>query len=92
MEDIGVKPLRDLVLVKPAPKEEKTATGLFIPTTAQKNQNKGTVIAIGPGKYGEKLSIEKGDSVLYYIGAGMPYEKDGEVYVFLNEGEIIAKV
>ena len=45
-----LKPLGDRVLVKPAPKEEKTATGLYISSGAQEKPQRGEVIAVGAGK------------------------------------------
>ncbi|PWM30298.1 MAG: co-chaperone GroES, partial [Coriobacteriia bacterium] len=38
-----LKPLGDRVLVKPAPKEEKTATGLYISSGAQEKPQRGEV-------------------------------------------------
>ena len=42
-----LKPLGDRVLVKPAPKEEKTATGLYISSGAQEKPQRGEVVAVG---------------------------------------------
>jgi chaperonin GroES len=40
----------DRVLVKPAAAETKTAGGIIIPDTAKEKPQKGTVVAVGPGK------------------------------------------
>ena len=47
---MNIKPLADLVLVKPAAAEEKTASGIIIPDTAKEKPQRGTVMAVGPGK------------------------------------------
>ena len=49
---LSIKPLADRVVIESAPAEEKTASGLFIPDTAKEKPQKGTVVAIGPGKKG----------------------------------------
>ena len=49
-----LKPLGDRVLVKPAPKEEKTSTGLYISSGAQEKPQRGEVVAVGAGKLNDK--------------------------------------
>ena len=62
---VKFKPLADRVLIEPAPAEQKTASGIIIPDTAKEKPLKGTVIAAGPGKKDEPMSVKNGDSVLY---------------------------
>ncbi|MCK5251110.1 MAG: co-chaperone GroES, partial [Spirochaetaceae bacterium] len=42
-----IKPLQDRVLIKVEEAETQTASGLYIPDTAQEKTQTGTVIAIG---------------------------------------------
>ena len=42
---MNLKPLGDRVLVKPAPKEEKTSSGLYIASAAQELPQRGEVLA-----------------------------------------------
>ena len=59
-----LKPLGDRVLVKPAPKEERTSSGLYISSGAQEKPQKGEVIAVGAGKLndkGERIAIDVQD-------------------------------
>ena len=60
-----IKPLADRVLVESAPAEEKTASGIIIPDTAKEKPLQGTVIAVGPGKADEPMTLKEGDTVLY---------------------------
>ena len=49
----------DRVLVKPAKAEEKTAGGIIIPDTAKEKPQRGTVVAVGIGKYsGTEITVE----------------------------------
>ncbi|HEU4395942.1 MAG TPA: co-chaperone GroES, partial [Planctomycetota bacterium] len=47
---LKVKPLDDRVVVKPLDAEEVTAGGIVLPDTAKEKPQKGTVVAVGPGK------------------------------------------
>ena len=47
---IKLKPLADRVVIEPAEAEQKTAGGIIIPDTAKEKPQKGTVVAVGPGK------------------------------------------
>ena len=46
-----LKPLGENVVVKQAEAEEQTKSGLIIPDTAKEKPQKGTVIAVGEGKF-----------------------------------------
>ena len=60
---MSIKPLSDRVLVEPAAAETKTAGGIYIPDTAKEKPQKGTVIAVGPGKVDEPTTVKKGDLI-----------------------------
>ena len=75
---LNVTPLHDRVIVKPAKAEEKTAGGIIIPDTAKEKPQRGTVIAAGPGKKDEPVTVKEGDTVLYGKYAGTDISIDGE--------------
>lgn len=60
-----LKPLLDRVVIEPTPVETKTASGIIIPDTAKEKPLKGKVVAIGPGKKDETMTVKIGDEVLY---------------------------
>ena len=76
---LNVTPLHDRVIVKPAAAEEKTAGGIIIPDTAKEKPQRGTVIAAGPGKKDEPVTVKNGDTVLYgkYAGTEIQIQGDG---------------
>ena len=47
---MNVNPLSDRIVVKPEPAEEKTASGIILPDTAQEKPQMGKIMAVGPGK------------------------------------------
>ena len=90
---MSIKPLGDRVVVKPQPAEEKTASGLFIPDTAKEKPQRGTVVAVGPGRVenGTKIemTVKEGDTVLYGKYAGTEIVLDGEEYLIMRESDIL---
>jgi chaperonin GroES len=90
-----LKPLGDRILVKPAPKEEKTATGLYISSGAQEKPQRGEVIAAGAGKLNDKgeriaLDVKAGDQVFYGKFGGTEVKVDGEDLLLLRADDIYA--
>lgn len=92
MGKLNIKPLADRVIVEPAAAEEKTAGGIIIPDTAKEKPQKGTVLAVGPGKPDEPLTVKVGDSVLYGKYGGTEISVDGRDYLIMRESDIVAIV
>lgn len=90
MSKVKIKPLADRVLIEPLPAETKTASGLFIPDSAQEKQHKGTVVATGKGKIDEPLTVKVGDVVLYGKYSGSEINLDGINYLMMREEDIMA--
>lgn len=89
---VSVTPLHDRVIVKPAAPETVTAGGIIIPDTAQEKPQRGTVIAAGPGKKDEPVTVKNGDTVLYGKYAGTEISIEGEDYLIMRESDILAIV
>ncbi len=97
MKEINLKPLDDRVVVEPLEAEETTAGGIVLPDTAKEKPQRGTVLAVGPGKLldnGERstLSVAVGDEVIFGKYAGTDIEIDGREIKILRESDILAKV
>ena len=76
---MNIKPLADRVLVKPAPVEEKTISGIIIPDSAKEKPLKGEVLAVG-------------NQVLFGKYAGTELELEGEKYLIMRQSDILAIV
>lgn len=90
-------PLNDRVLVKRLDSEEKTASGLYIPDTAQEKPSKGQVVAVGPGKATDDgkviaMTVKEGDSVLFSKYAGTEIQIDGVEHLVMREDDILAVI
>lgn len=92
MGDIKIKPLADRVIIEPAAPEEKTAGGIIIPDTAKEKPQRGKVVAVGPGKKDEPLTVKVGDDVLYGKYAGTEITMEGADYLIMRESDIVAIV
>jgi chaperonin GroES len=89
---LSITPLHDRVIVKPAPAEEKTAGGIIIPDTAKEKPQRGSVVAAGPGKKDEPMSVKAGDTVLYGKYSGTEITIEGQDYLIMRESDILAIV
>ncbi len=87
---LNIKPLADRVIIQPAAAEEKTKGGIIIPDTAKEKPQKGKVVAAGPGKKDEPVTVSVGDTVLYGKYAGTEISYEGEDYLIMRESDILA--
>ena len=95
---VTLKPLADRVVIEPLAQEEVTAFGIILPETAKEKPQKGTIVAMGPGKRDDKgvlvaMEVKVGDVVLYakYAGTELKLEGGKQVLV-LRESDILAIV
>lgn len=93
-----LSPIGAKILVSPEEKEEKTASGIFIPQTAsQEKPQKGKIIALGTGKVtseGKVLSfnVKVGQTVLFKKYSPDSLEIDGKEYLIMEEEDILAVI
>lgn len=89
---LNIKPLADRVVIEPLPAETKTASGLYIPDSAQEKQQKGKVVAVGTGKKDHDMTVKTGDIVIYGKYGGTELRIDGADYMIMREDDILAIV
>ncbi len=92
-----LKPLDDRTVIKQLEAEEKTAGGIILPDSAKEKPQMGKVVAVGPGKLTDdgkrtKMTVKKGDKVIYAKYIGNDVEIDGDKYVILSEHDILGIV
>jgi chaperonin GroES len=97
MAKVNLRPLDDRVVVEPMEAEEKTAGGIVLPDTAKEKPQRGTVVAVGPGKLTDsgnrgKLSVSVGDVVIYGKYSGTDIEVAGKDVKILRESDLLAKL
>ena len=94
---VKLNPLDDRVVVQPLEAEQMTAGGIVLPDTAKEKQQRGKVVAVGPGRLldsGERsaVSVKVGDEVLFGKYGGTDIEIDGDDVKILRESDILAKI
>ncbi len=95
---MNLKPLGDRVIVKAAEAETTTKSGLILADNAKEKPTRGTVVAVGTGKWdedGEKriaLDVKVGDTVVYSKYGATEIKVDGEEFLILRNDDIYAVV
>lgn len=92
---MNIKPLGDRVVIKKVEAEEKTKSGIVLPSSAKEQPNLAEVVAIGEDiKNDDKKSkqIKVGDKVIFSQYAGTEIKVDGEEVTILKLNEILAVV
>ncbi len=85
-----IKPLADRVVIEPQAAETKTASGIIIPDNSKEKPQQGKVVAVGPGKKDEPLTVKEGDTVLYGKYSGTELNWNGNDLLIMKESEILA--
>ncbi|MEK7665443.1 MAG: co-chaperone GroES [Patescibacteria group bacterium] len=91
-----LKPLGDHVIVRGLSKEEVTKSGIILPDTVDKErQERGEVIAVGPGKVldnGSRSSMEVkiGDKVVFKKYAPDEIKVDDQEYLVIRMDDVVA--
>ena len=90
--EVRLRPLLDRVIVKRLDPEGKTRGGIILPDNAREKPKRGTIIAVGPGKDGEPVPLEVGQTVLFTAYAGHEF-KDGELdLLVMNQDDVLAVI
>ncbi len=97
MAKVSIRPLGEKVLVKRLEAEDRTAGGIVLPDTAKEKPKRGTVLSVGDGKLldtgkRQALQVKKGDQVLFSSYSGTEIKVNGEEFLIVDEGEILAIV
>ena len=82
-----IKPIGERILVKIQQGEEKTASGIIIPQTAQEKTQEGVVIAVGDD---ESIKVKKDDHIMYDKYAGTAIKIDGVEHLIMKMSDILA--
>lgn len=91
-----IKPLFDRVVIKSCEVEETTKSGLILTGNAKEKPQMAEVIEVGPGGMVDgkevKMTVKKGDKVIYSKYAGTEVKLDGTEYIIVRQNDILAVV
>lgn len=89
-----IKPLGSRVLLKEVETQETTKSGIVLPSNAKEKPYMAEVIEVGPGGIEDgkevKMTVKKGDKVLYSKYAGTEIKLDNEKYLIVKQEDILA--
>jgi chaperonin GroES len=89
---IPVAGTKNRVIVEPAPAETKTASGLYIPDTAQEKPQRGTIIAVSEkDEDGKTPQLQSGDKILFGKYSGTEINIGDKNYLIMRESDILVK-
>jgi len=71
---------------------EKEKNNIIIPGKGRVKPNRGVIFSVGGKVTDPDIKNGKGKKGMFYSGIGQEIEIDGEVYLCLNESEIIAVI
>ncbi len=92
-----IRPLGDKVIVQRLEAEAMTAGGIVLPDSAKEKPKRGKILSVGDGKQLDdgsraKMTVKKGQEVLFTSYAGTEIKMDGKEYMIMDESDILAIV
>lgn len=92
---MNLKPLGDRVIIKKIEAEEKTKSGIVLPSSAKEEPQMAEVLAIGADIINDekkKDQIKVNDTVIFSEYAGTEVKVEDEKYTILKLSDILAVV
>ena len=89
-----LKPLADRVVLKQNEAEERTASGIFLTSSAQEKPEVYEVVEVGPGGMVDgkevKMIVKAGEKVLVGKYSGSKVKLDEQEYTIVRQSDILA--
>ncbi len=93
---LSIQPLADRVVIKPSEPESQRPSGIYVAETAKEKPQKGTILAVGPGKWEdgqvEPMTVQPGDTVLFAKYAGTEIRIDDQDVLIMSQKDILATI
>lgn len=87
--ELKLVPTLDKVVIKPELVEQKTESGIIIPTKPGDKPTTGIVVAVGEGTDDEPMELKEGDRVMFGKYSGTEWENNGELYIFMRQSDVL---
>jgi chaperonin GroES len=93
----AMQPFENQVVVRPCEEETRTPGGIYIPDNAKQKSQRGTVVALGPGRMtdaGERLPMTcaVGDTVLFPKWSGTEMEFGEHKLMIFKETDLLMQL
>ncbi len=91
-----LKPLFDRVILSVEKNNEKTSSGLMLPTASLEKSQVAKVVAVGEGGVVDGKNVEMklkvGDRVIFTKYAGSEFKYDDEEYIIIKQTDVLAVI
>jgi chaperonin GroES len=94
-----LRPMGDRIIVRRTEAAEKSSGGVILPDNAKQKPQRGTVLAVGPGKLlkdgtRRPLQVKEGDRVLFTAWAGDEGRERGakDAILVMHEEDVLAVI
>ena len=91
-----IRPLFDKVVIEPVNADEKTKSGIVLPSAAQEKPQMAVIVAVGPGGIiaGKEITmqVKVGEKILYSKYAGSEFKLDGKDVIIIRQSDILAVI
>ena len=91
-----IRPVADKVLIRMKEREETTKSGIILSAGAKEKPQVAEVLEVGPGGMVDgkevQMTIKKGDKVIVSKYSGTEVKYEGEDYIIVKQGDILAIV
>jgi chaperonin GroES len=94
---MNLQPLGDRLIVEVLDEEETTVGGIVLPDTAKEKQQRGRVLAVGPGSRDDNgqfvpMDLAEGDEIVFSKYGGTEIRIGTDDVLILRESDVLAKV
>lgn len=93
---MSLRPLGDKIILKVVETEEKTASGILLPDSAQEKSQEAEVVAVGPGReidnVKEVMELKVGEHILFSKYSGTEIKYDGQDLLVISQREVLAVI
>lgn len=93
---LNLKPTPGNVVIEPQEKQTKTASGIYLPDSADEKPQMGVILAVGNDEVTDSgiksAPVKVGDKVIYKKWGGNEVKVEGKEYLFAKFDDILAIV
>ena len=92
---MNIKPLGDRVVIKMIEVEEKTKSGIVLPSSAKEEPQMAEIVAVGPDITNDEKKSEQvkiGDKVIFSKYSGTEVKLDDVEYTIIKLNDVLAVI
>lgn len=86
---MNIKPIRNQVLVRPFPSDDKSTGGIVVPESFRARNNRGEVVAVGEGTKKRPMIVKEGQVVYNVFEYGLPININGVIHYLMDQNALL---